>query len=114
MADRSASYDPSASEIEARAAIFDSDWMDAGEDDDDDDMDYEPAAEEMSGSEQQAFEDAEENILSALLEEGDVEIEIADEDDDEEDEEGGEEEEEEEEDEATTTGRTRPVFGERD
>lgn len=107
MADRSESYDPSASEIEERAAIFDPDWEDAedDDDDDDDDMEYEPAEEEIDGSDQEAFEDAEENILSALLENGDVEIEIADDDDDneaeEEDEQGG----------AQTTG-ARPVFGE--
>lgn len=109
MADRSPSYDPSASEIEERAAIFDPDWLDADEDDDEDDMDYEPAREDLSGSEREAFEDAEENILNALLEEGDVEIEIAD--DDGEDDDENEDEEEEEEEEPQASGRTRPVFG---
>lgn len=109
MADRSPSYDPGASEIEERAAIFDPDWLDADEDDDEDDMDYEPAREDLSGSEREAFEDAEENILNALLEEGDVEIEIAD--DDGEDDDENEDEEEEEEEEAQASGRTRPVFG---
>jgi hypothetical protein len=101
MADRSPSYDPSVESIEERAAIFDPDWEDAETDEDDDDMDYQPAAEELSASEQEAFEDAEENILNALLENGDVEIEIADDDDD----------EEEEEEEEQASGRARPVFG---
>ena len=111
MADRSPSYDPDVEDIEERAAIFDPDWEDAEDDDDDDDMDYAPAAEELSGSEQEAFEDAEENILSALLENGDVEIEIQDEEDEDEDNEDEEEEEDNEEEEQTTGGGARPVFG---
>jgi hypothetical protein len=110
MADRSPSYDPSVQSIEERAAFFDPDWEDAENDDDDDDMDYEPAAEELSGEDQEAFEDAEENILSALLEDGNVEIEIQGDDDDEEGEE--EDEDEEREGEQETSRRTRPVFGE--
>lgn len=111
MADRSPSYDPSVQSIEERAVLFDPDWEDAENDDDDDDMDYEPAHEELSGSEQEAFEDAEENILSALLEEGDVEIEIQDDEDEDGEDNEDEEDEEEEQEEQPTGGRARPVFG---
>lgn len=108
-ADRSSSHDPSVYSIEERAASLDPDWEDA--ESDDDDMDFQPAAEDMTGSEQEAYEDAEENILAALLEGGDVEIEIADEDEvEDEDDEDNENEDDAEEGEQAE-GRLRPVFG---
>ena len=109
MADRSPSHDPS-----VYAAIFDPDWEDAEQEDDDDDMDFQPATEEMTGSDQEAYEDAEENILAALLEDGDVEIEIANEDGDEDGEgnsDDDDEDENEDEEEQQAGGRLRPVFG---
>lgn len=103
----------SGDEMELRQADFDPDWVDA---EDEDDEDFMPAAEDLSGSELEAFEDAEENILSALLGSGDIEIEIADGDDEDEDEDEDENEDDEEEDDAeqeeaaNTTGRVRQIL----
>lgn len=55
----------------------DAGWEDEVTEEDDDDMDFEPAIEDYNEEDDEdIFEDAEENILQALLNNGEVEIEV--------------------------------------